>query len=269
MAAALSSSMLPGYLGGLLGRGDAAGRARALLVTGSYDEARSAAAGVPELQVGGRALEVRYLVRPGARPQNDARALERDQLEAFGHVPAPAVLVAPLAVVARGHNILQPGTDQSAVSGIFVLTRPVPPTHDATRFLAHVSYAARAHPTPWRGGAHETVKAERGAAWRNLRQLQASSAVFSHMDSELRREIICDVLVALAQLAGRARRGGTPVDLHFVDAAFDDGAAPWPELVRDVLDWWRERGVLSEMMHLHGALVHALAEYAELTIPEV
>ena len=86
------------------------------------------------------------------------------------------------------------------------------------------------------------------------------------MDDELRRELICDVLVDLAQLAGRARRGGTPVDLFFVDGAFADDVVPWKGLVRDVLDWWRVGGWLAEMMDLHGAFVAGLAAYARFDL---
>lgn len=242
----------------------AAGRARALLVTGSYDEAVAVAEGLR--RAAGRDLEVRHLVSDANSGGQSPDALARARLESFGHIPAPAVLVAPLSVVARGHNILQPNSQLSALSGIFVLTRPVPPSHDADRFLAHIAYNARLHPPEWRGSPGATVDAERAAAWKRLRALQRSSATFRHMNDELRRELICDVLVDLAQLAGRARRGGTPVDLFFVDGAFADDVVPWHGLVRDVLVWWRDGGWLEEMMELHGAFVAGLADYASFDL---
>jgi hypothetical protein len=258
----LWTSMLSRYLQESLARDDARGRARALLVTGSYDEAAAVARGLR--QAAGPAVSIRYLVSDSAGETSDPDALPRNQLEAFGSVPVPAVLVGPLSVVARGHNILQPGTQLSALSGIFVLTRPVPPSHDADRFLAHLAYNAALVPASWRGSPGETLEAERREAWRRMRVLQRSSATFRHMDPELRRELVCDVLVELAQLAGRARRGGTPVDLVFVDGAFLDEVVPWSRLVRDVLDWWKERGWLGQMTDLHGAFVKGLACYALL-----
>ncbi len=236
------------------------GRARALLVTGSYDEAAAVAHGLR--QVAGSATVIRYLVRDGADAHSDDAVLPRRQIETFGHATAPAVLVAPLNVVARGHNILQPGTQLSALSGIFVLTRPVPPSHDADRFLAHLSYNARLSPPAWRGTANETIGAERNEAWRRLRALQRSPATFRHMDRELRLELVCDVLVELAQLAGRARRGGTAVDLVFVDGAFQDEVVPWRDLVHEVMTWWKKQGWLEEMIWLHGAFLRGLADYA-------
>jgi hypothetical protein len=260
----LWASTLEAYLAGLMEDGSTRGRGRALLVTGSYREARAVGEGLR--QAAGDALEVRYLVSQPADAQSDDDALLRTQLESFADVPAPAVLVGPLSVVARGHNIVQRGSGKSALSGIFVLTRPVPPSHDADRFLSHVSYNARLFAPEWAGAPHETVLAERRQAWRRLRALQRSAATFRHMDPELRRELVCDVLVELAQLAGRARRGGTPVDLVFVNGAFQDDVAPWRKLVADVLGWWRERGWLPEMTALHGALVHGLAEYTDFDL---
>lgn len=260
----LWNTSLSHYLQRQLATPTAAGRARALLVTGSYDEAIAVAEGLR--RAAGKSLEVRHLVSDASSSGNSPDALARARLESFGHIPAPAVLVGPLSVVARGHNILQPSSQLSALSGIFVLTRPVPPSHDAHRFLAHIAYNARLHPPEWRGSPGSTVDAERAAAWKRLRALQRSSATFRHMDDELRRELICDVLVDLAQLAGRARRGGTPVDLFFVDGAFADDVVPWKGLVRDVLDWWRVGGWLDEMMDLHGAFVAGLADYASFDL---
>lgn len=258
-AVELWSSALSHYLQRMRDNSASSGRARALLVTGSYDEAEAVAAGLR--RAAGNGLPIRHLVPDGsvgAAPD----ALARAQLETFGHVPGPAVLVGPLSVVARGHNILQPNSQLSALSGIFVLTRPVPPSHDAERFLAHIAYNARLSPPPWGESPSKTIHAERAAARRRLRALQRSPATFRHMDEELRRELICDVLVDLAQLAGRARRGGTPVDLFFVDGAFADEIVPWTRLVREVLEWWQAVGWLDEMLELHGAFVSGLAHYA-------
>lgn len=235
-------------------------RARVLLVTGSYDEAKAVAKGLRS--VAGNALAIQYLVSDRDAGQS-LDALPRSQIESFGLSKAPAVLIGPLSVVSRGHNILQENSQLSALSGIFVLTRPVPPSHDAGRFLAHVAYNAWLSPVKWRESPNKTVIAERAAARKRLNALQRSPATFRHMDAELRRELICDVLVDLAQLAGRARRGGTPVDLVFVDGAFGDEMAPWEDLVREVLEWWRECGWLDEMLKLHGAFVSGLADYAK------
>lgn len=260
MVEELQRRVLLDYLSSLQRKPYSASRARALLVTGSYEEARVGAEAL--LAVNAPGLQVRFLVPSAEDSQKHEAAISRRQLEEFGHVPVPAVLVAPLKSVARGHNILQPGTSLSALSGIFVLTRPVPPSHRPEQFLAHISYDANMNPIRWRGSAQDSIMKERRRAWQRLRALQTSPSAFGRMDARLRQEIVCDVLVELEQLIGRARRGGTPVDLHFVDAAFDDDLAPWPELVRGVLKFWRSDGWLEEMLHLHGAFIHALQHYA-------
>lgn len=259
-AVELWSTTLSHYLQRTSDNSNTCGRARALLVTGSYDEAEAVANGLR--RSAGNELAIRHLVSDADHRRRSPDSLSRAQLESFGHIPAPAVLVGPLSVVARGHNILQPKSQLSALSGIFVLTRPVPPSHEADRFLAHIAYNARLTPPAWRDSPSRTVEAERADAWKRLRALQRSSATFRHMDEDLRRELICDVLVDLAQLAGRARRGGTPVDLFFVDGAFADKVVPWTTLVREVLAWWHANGWLGQMMDLHGAFVAGLAEYA-------
>ncbi|MDP2314350.1 MAG: hypothetical protein Q8P41_15720 [Pseudomonadota bacterium] len=260
----LWNAFLERYLGNKMVTDEGRGRARALLVTGSYAETLAVAQGLR--RAAGPDARIRYLVQDPALAKSDLDALPRTHLEKFGEVPAPAILVGPLSVVARGHNILQPGTQLSALAGICVLTRPVPPSHDADRFLAHLAYNARVFPPEWQGSANSTINAERRDAWRRLRALQRSPATFRHMDPELRRELICDVLVELAQLAGRARRGGTPVDLVFVDGAFQDEVVPWSGLVREVLLWWKERGWFDEMNALHGAFVSGLADYAAVDL---
>lgn len=232
------------------------GRCRVLLVTGSYDETRWV--GQALRNEAGHRLTVKQVGR-----DNHEEELGRQEIERFGAEPEPAVLVAPLSVVARGLNILKvDGSGESALSSIFVVVRPLPPTHSAEQMLRHVSYNARLIPPEWQG-AMETLEAERRNAWRRVERVKRSHAAFSRMDAELRRELVCDTLVELVQLAGRGRRGGTPVALYLVDEAFHDTAADWRELVRELLQWWESQGALDEMERYHGAFVHALANYAQ------
>lgn len=266
VARELWESTLSSYLDGLIKNEKTSYRARAMLVTGSYDEAEAVYKGLKK--AAGNFLNVRYLIRDSQHENNDYNALHRKKVEIFGQTPAPAVLVGPLSVVARGHNILVPDSDKSALSGIFVLTRPVPPSHDAGRLLAHIAYNAHISPPVWTGSPGDAVKNEIKEAWSRLNKLLRSQAAFRYMDSDLRRELVCDVLVDLAQLAGRARRGGTPVDLVFVDGAFQDEIAPWKDLVNEVFDGWEKNGWLSEMFEIHGAFIKGLADYAGFRPPE-
>ncbi len=241
-----------------------AGRARALLVTNSYEETEAVYRGLKEAKP---TLALRYMVRSERREQSDGDSVILRNIESFGAVAAPAILVGPLSVLARGHNILQPGTSRSAISTVFVMTRPLPPSDSPERFLAHLSYNAALNPPAWRHGAQETVTAERSRARLSLDRLQRSSPAFGTMDLMLRRELVCDILVELAQLAGRARRGGTPVRMFFVDNAFESEVAPWCQMVHEVMQWWKASGWLDEMLDLHGAYVRALAQYSGFNLP--
>jgi len=170
------------------------------------------------------------------------------------------ILVAPLSVVARGHNILQPGTAKSAIGSIFVLVRPVPPAESATRALAYVSYEATHAPVQNHVGS--AITALRQRAERHLRYVQSRTGPFSSLPPDLRHHIVCDVLNDLEQLTGRARRGGTDVRVYLVDAAFHEGAITWKLLLKYTFARWREDGALEEMLTLHRSFLSALRRFA-------
>ncbi len=262
LATQLWQRMLQAHLSTLMRDESCLGRRRVLLVTGSYVEAAAVRQVLERLCP--RDVTLRQVVKDEDVNRDDPGGLSRRELESFGLLPEPGVLVAPFSVVARGHNIVQPN-GESALSSIFLLTRPVPPVGSAEQMLRHISYNARLFPPAWTG-ASSTVTDENRAAWNRLRKMQQSQAAFRLMDPELRRELLCDVLVELVQLAGRARRGRTPVSLYLVDGAFEDEVVPWRDLVAELIGWWREQRVFDEMMQYHGAVVVALARYAGLQI---
>lgn len=255
-------------------------RARVLLVTGSYVEAKHVGIGLARA-IGSPAESARRLRVVQREPAGGGLEilLARD-LETFGHLDAD-VLISPLAVVARGHNILQPGTDQSALGAILVLVRPVPPLADPGRVLAHVSYGGsriRVRKPPLGGlkdpaehGISEAIEAERVAARARFRRYFRAVRPFTQLEPTLQHEVMSDVLAELAQLAGRARRGGTEVDVYLVDGAFEEGTGNWPTLLKNCFARWKDAGVLDDMLWTHRAFLTALAGYAEvdfLPIPE-
>jgi hypothetical protein len=236
-------------------------RAKALLVTGSYSEAKVVAQSLGAA-IGRKADDrVRYLVRERSL-DDDRRSLLPRELETFGHGDAD-ILIAPLALVCRGHNILRRGGTTSAIASIFVLVRPVPPTESAARALAHVSYdaARRAQPSSCPADA---LSAARRRAEQQLRLVQENAAPFGYLPAELRHHVLCDVLVDLEQLVGRARRGGTDVRLYLVDGAFQGDRVGWRDLIAKVFSTWRAEGSLERMRLLHGVFLAALERYAGL-----
>ncbi len=236
-------------------------RARVLLVTGSYRESRSVAEALSRAMGGSEDANrrIRYLVRGSElrRDRPDIRAIPSREIESFGASEAD-VLIAPLGVVARGHNIVVPGSSgRSALASVFVLVRPVPPTDDVARALAHVSYEANRTNHP---GLTVTaaMDAERRHAEQCLRQFRRGAGPFGNMPAELRNAVLCDVLVDLAQLAGRCRRGGTDVRLFLVDGAFHDDHVGWRRLIYEAFERWKSAGaggdeaIASRILKRHG-----------------
>jgi hypothetical protein len=123
-------------------------RARGLIVTSSYEQTSLAAAALRDA-MGDRAhAQLRYVIPSTNGDDREKPELglevERERLEdLLALAPAVRVLVAPRSVVARGLNILQPGTSSSAFASIYFLVRPVPPIGDVSRALAHISYNTR------------------------------------------------------------------------------------------------------------------------------
>ena len=127
--------------------------------------------------------------------------------------PAVKVVVAPLSRVARGLNILIPGDHRSALSSIWVCVRPPTQlTTDSSEIFASVNSYALDIGVPGPDPA-AVLDEQREAAYRRLFQLLTSDPRFTRLNRILKAEVIAGIIVDLIQLAGRARRGGTPVEL--------------------------------------------------------
>jgi hypothetical protein len=136
---------------------DSPDRARILLATTSYDGARQVAEGLA--LAGAAASRICLAVRPrtdapgdpGTQIVTDAgRWLElpADRLEDFPDVPGADILIAPLARVQRGVNIIGEG-DRSALGSVWLIVRPIPVIDEPSELVAHIQARAVAeHPGP-------------------------------------------------------------------------------------------------------------------------
>lgn len=257
---ALWSRILERHLDELQRDPEEADRRRALVVTNSYNDMQQAAEELRHL-VAGRA-SIHHVTRTG----EEDGAFTTATVERFGTVSEPAILVAPFAVIARGLNITLPhAPERSAIGSIFLLTRPVQIFHEPARILRHLSYRARRDPVRGHATPNEAIEAESRRARANWSRIQEADPRFSRGPAELRLEMVCDTLAELIQLAGRARRGGTPARLYLVDEAFEGGGTAetsWQGLIGALLERWQQHHELHGMEQLHGAVVHALADYA-------
>ncbi|MFF3892851.1 hypothetical protein ACFYY3_06595 [Streptomyces sp. NPDC001812] len=225
-------------------------RRRALLLVGSYREARVSAAFLDEIpRWRGR---VRVLAADdeeletavdGAAPAggqaSTAGAVRRGDLASFADDPDAELLVAPLLAVERGHNILtvpqRPGEEKVAAFGtVFFLVRPHPRPDDlslsvfaindwATRFV-------RDQPGLPQGTFSELVAAADGldaagsdfrttarGVWRHV---LSRPYIYSGLSDDEKKSFVWDQLVTIWQVIGRLVRGGVPARVVFVDAAF-------------------------------------------------
>ncbi|GAA2821423.1 hypothetical protein [Crossiella cryophila] len=145
-----------------------------------------------------------------------------DDLESLpARHPQVKVCIAPLSVVARGLNILVPGHQRSALASVWVCVRPPTQVTDSAEMFASVNAHALCRDTS--SSDPVAVWAEqRKRAFARLFHILTSDPRFSRLSRALKSESVAGMLVDMIQLAGRARRGGTPVQLFLVDGAFHD-----------------------------------------------
>jgi len=241
-------------------------RARVILTVNSYEQAAHLASGVA--QADGLNHRVCLLVKK-AEKQNYEENLPphvdrmvREELKDFPD--RGEILIAPLAVIGRGLNIVV-GT-RSAVRDIYLCVRPVLSIEDTDWMHASVN-AAGVNTLPV--GGSDTPLAELRSAgeasWKQLSKILRSPARFSNMDHDLRKELVAGMLVLLIQLAGRARRGETDMTLHIVDHAIHDQkfSSDLATIIKQIYaDWNPEQRTI--MNELYGQALQAFLTYAGL-----
>jgi hypothetical protein len=210
-------------------------RRRALLVTNSYaDAAVVADALAAALDGNGYAgWKVHCLVRDrDDTPSGSedvrltlARGMPRSLIERFGLEPEKSILVAPMQIVARGHNILNTD-DKAAISAIYFLHRPHPRPDDLGPTIGRLNrYAQERFDKGVMAEEDESVGRRAGrvrhAATRIVRHgLEAGRGGYRSLPPEFKAQFAWDMLTPLWQTVGRGIRGGRPVYIGFVDYAF-------------------------------------------------
>ena len=210
-------------------------RRRALLVTNSYaDAAVVADALAAALEANSYADWKVYCV---ARDRADdaaisddvrptlARGLPRSLVERFGFEAEKAILVAPMQIVARGHNILN-RDGRAAISTIYFLHRPHPRPDDLAPTIGRLNrFAQERFDKGVKGEAGEGLATRarrmRHAANEIVRYgLEAGRFGYRSLPPEFKAQFAWDMLTPLWQTVGRGIRGGCPIFIGFVDYAF-------------------------------------------------
>ncbi|EIV91822.1 hypothetical protein [Frankia sp. QA3] len=224
-------------------------RQRALLLVGSYDDARAVADQLnemPEWSGHVRALvadnaDLTEAVTGGADDLDRAGVVRRGEVARFATDSMAQVLVAPMLAVERGHNILNE-RDEAAIGVALMLTRPHPvPTDVSLAVFAVNDWASRYTRGLYRSKGSEPASLTElvaaypslDAAAREFRALARSRwgrlmtrryAYSALKDDEL-KSFAWDQLVLLWQVIGRLVRGGVAARVVFVDAQFAPGRA--------------------------------------------
>ncbi|MEV4252727.1 hypothetical protein AB0J52_06110 [Spirillospora sp. NPDC049652] len=243
-------------------------RARVLLATTSYAGARHVAEGL--VRAGVDPARICLAVRPQEANARITKNTDRwyelgaDRLEEFPELAgSPDILIAPLARVQRGVNIIGEG-NRSALGSVWLIVRPIPLLDEPAELVAHVQAAAHdAHPGP-SADPPALLDARRRAADERLGDIIRRPPYFQAQHEAVRSAVVAETLNGAFQLIGRARRGGTDAVLHLVDGAMldEDSGTNMPRSIRGLQEKWRSAGVLDRMTAYYGTTLQAFFDYA-------
>lgn len=218
----------------LWGRDDIIDRRRALLVTTSYETAATVADTLSEHlnRQGEYNGTVFCMVRDPQATDNPppvlqhAQDLPRSLVERFGETAEESILVAPIQVVSRGHNILNENK-YAAISSIYFLHRAHPSPSDMGATIGRLNrYAEDRYDFGIRPQGEQDSIAARANRMRRRgnhivqHSLDAGRAGYQALTTEYKGQFAWDMLTQLWQTTGRGIRGGRPVFVGFVDYAF-------------------------------------------------
>ncbi|GAB2887650.1 hypothetical protein [Streptomyces mayteni] len=254
-------------------RSEERGRDRVLLATTSYEAARDVAEGLSTAGVD--STRICLAVRPGvfAEDQETAvdmgrwRELPADRLEGFPAVHGADILIAPLARVQRGVNIIGEG-DKSALGSVWLIVRPIPLIDEPEELVAHIQSRALAEHRGPSSDPQALLAERRRLAGRYLDEIIRCPPHFQAQPLDVKLGVVAEIINGAVQLIGRARRGGTDATLHLVDGAFlnAEGGTDLATLILKLRERWRNDGVLPAMQKYYGTTLEAFLKYAERPI---
>lgn len=237
-------------------------RQRVLLATTSYAAARHVAEGLADAGVSGPRICLAVPPNSDTSGEQRWRELPADRLERFPSLPGADILVAPLARVHRGINIIGVGS-RSALGSVWLVIRPIPIIDEPAELMAHVQAGALSeHPGPV-GDPVALLARRRAAARESLEKILRAPPYFQSQPEPVQLGVAAEIILGAIQLIGRARRGGTPAVLHLVDGAFQTGVrnTDLPVLINRLVARWRPEQ-LRDMREYYGSTLDAFLDYA-------
>lgn len=188
--------------------------------------------------------------------------LTADEVEQFPSTGA-RILIAPLATVERGVNILDGAV--SALGAIYLVVRPIPIIDEPTELLAHINHRLWAEQRRRDDEPLDRLRRRISRAGRHFDEVVRSAQFFRSQPGWVQHGVVAEIVIGLVQLVGRARRGGTPGKVYLVDHAFFDtrGRSDLPHLIRELREAWAASGELDRLLRLYGPTLRAFFEFAD------
>lgn len=237
-------------------------RKRVLLATTSYRAARDVAEGLAGAGV--ERARLCLAIPPHASPAEGMlwRELQANRLEEFPGMTGADILIAPLARVQRGVNIIG-ASSRSALGSVWLIVRPIPIIDEPAELVAHIQSAALAkHPGPATDPL-ALLSDRRKEAGTFLDEIVRCPPYFQSQPDRVKLGVAAEIIIGAIQLIGRARRGGTSAVLHLVDGAFHAGdrGTDFGSLITRLSTAWRPTE-LREMREYYGSTLQAFLDYA-------
>ena len=205
-------------------------RRRAMLVVNSTAQARLVSKRIAQVAAVRYQDGHAFVVPDGeglGRSAHFEQILPRGQVETFAKATSKVVLVVPMLSIERGVNILNDDAN-GAFGVVMFLVRPHAPASDpqlALSLLAGEALFQYGQPVDVDTSIPEARRALHHR-FRRLYQRKLSQPMqYSALGSDDRAAFVWNLAVRIWQTIGRGMRGGQPVDVYFVDAAFAPGRA--------------------------------------------
>jgi hypothetical protein len=204
-------------------------RRRVLLVVNSYPDALHVGRTLQQQRVnsGLSNWQIFALVKDdkeGVVQQDSNATIPRSLVEDFGLKQEYSILVAPIQVISRGHNILN-SEKKAAISLIYFLHRPHPRPDDMAPVIGELNRYAISH-------LNDGMSKEQTGSFKRradilsreskeiIRSRMASSFGYGSLSDARKQQFAWDFLAPTWQTIGRGIRNGCPVGVGFIDRQF-------------------------------------------------
>ncbi|MFI0418822.1 hypothetical protein [Spongiactinospora sp. 9N601] len=244
-------------------------RARVLLATTSYEGAMHVAEGLADAGVDSHRI---CLAVPPSGSEADGgivnkgrwREIPADRLEGFPKEESADILIAPLARVQRGVNIIGKD-DKSALGSIWLIVRPIPLIDEPQELLAHIQAKALSERRGPSIDPRLLLTERRKIAGAYLEEIIHRPPYFNAQPREVKLGVVAEIMNGAIQLIGRARRGETKAVLHLVDGAMLDNTkgTDLATLIDQLRTRWETSGELPAMRSYYDTTLTAFFEYAK------